>query len=217
MATPESLIDLHVHTDVSPCGHQSLRECLERARGLGLDLLCITDHFSTEAACDLKAISLESPKVVVGTEYTFREGDFLLFVPGKVPHFPPGLPPEEIFSEIHRLGGVVVWAHPFRWGRVPDERLLEEGLVDAIEVLNGRTSPFENEKARTLAEAYGLPMVAGSDAHTAEELGSVANLCPEKVENASDLIEAIREGLLHPTILSKDLRHTYQLAFKGYR
>ncbi len=209
------LIDLHIHTDVSPCGRQSLESCLKRATEVGLDLICITDHFSTEVFSDLKNISSQGPKVLVGMEYSLPEGDFLLFVPAKVPSFPRGLSAEEVFSEVHRLGGVVIWAHPFRWGRLPEERLLEEGLVDAIEVLNGRTSPRENERARALAEAFGLPMVAGSDAHSEDELGSVANFCPEKLETVSDLVEAIKARLLEPMILSRDLRRSYCFLFQG--
>jgi len=211
------LIDLHVHTDISPCGHQSLRDCLQRAQEIGLEVVCITDHFSTEAACELKSLPFKRPKVFVGMEYSVREGDFLLFAPDKVPYLPPGLSAEEVFSEIHHLKGLVIWAHPFRWGRIPDERLLEKGLVDAIEVLNGRTSPVENEKARAFAQAFGLPMVAGSDAHTTDELGSVANLALQKIETVSQLIEAIKKGLLEPLILSKDLHHTYQWVLKGCR
>ncbi len=216
MAANKILIDLHVHTDVSPCGQQSIEECLQRAREIGLHVLCITDHFSTEILSELEDVSSPKPLVLVGMEYSTKEGDFLLFAPPKVPYFPRGLPAEEVFSEIHRLGGVVIWAHPFRWGRIPDERLLEKGLVDAIEVLNGRTSPLENEKARALAEAFGFPKVAGSDAHLADELGTVANVSSSEINSLEDLIETLKKGRLKPKILSKDLKRTYK-TIRGYK
>ncbi len=211
------LIDLHLHTDVSPCGGQSLKECLFRAREVGLSLIVITDHFSTEAASELSLLGLKGPPtVLVGQEYSTRDGDFLLLTPGGGLTMPRGLPTEEVLAEVHAAGGLTIWAHPFRWRREVREELLGTGLVDAIEVLNGRTPPFENEKARLLAEAYGLPGTAGSDAHFPEEIGSVANECPEELKSASDLIEAVKAGLLRPKILSPALKGTYSF-LKGYR
>lgn len=211
------LIDLHLHTDFSPCGGQSLKECVLRAREVGLSLIVITDHFSTEAASELPLPGLEGPPVVlVGQEYSTRDGDFLLFVPGGALTLPRGLPTEEVLTEVHAAGGLTIWAHPFRWRREVREELLEAGLVDAIEVLNGRTPPPENEKAKLLAEAYGLPGTAGSDAHFPEEIGSVANVCPEKIEHEKDLIEAVKAGLLTPKIISPTLKGTYSF-LKGYR
>ncbi len=213
MAAPEKgfLIDLHLHTDVSPCGGQSLKESLSRAKACGLHLVCITDHFSTEAASELPQLKgKDLPQAVVGMEYSTRDGDFILLAPQKVPYWPKGLSTEEISWEIHRLGGIIIWAHPFRWGRKVREEILAKGLVDAIEVLNGRTSPLENEKAYLLAEAYGLPATAGSDAHFPDEIGTVANLCPRRIEDAAQLIAAIKEGLLKPVVLSRDLRRFYR-------
>ncbi|WP_083817698.1 PHP domain-containing protein [Thermodesulfatator indicus] len=205
------LVDLHVHTDVSPCGHQSLKECLLTASQVGLKVLAITDHFSVKAASIYSSINFNGKLTpVFGMEYSAPEGDFLLFVPGKIPFFKRGLRAYEVLAEIKRRGGLTIWAHPFRWGNVPDETLLEEGLVDAIEVLNGRNSPQENFMAWELAEAFDLPKVAGSDAHTTEELGIIANLSPEPIKDLMDLMRVIRKGLLEPIILSPSLKRIYK-------
>ena len=204
-------LDLHLHTRISPCGEQEPQEAVKRAREKGLDLICITDHFSTEVTSYLKPGYQENGiLVLVGVEYTTREGDFLLFAPQKVPWFPKGLSSREVLEEIRRIGGLSIWAHPYRWGREPDESLLEAGLVDAIEVLNGRSSLLANAQARELAYAFGLPGVAGSDAHASEEIGLVYNETQEPLETTEDLIRAVKEGLIKPKI-SEQLARLYEM------
>ncbi len=204
-------LDLHLHTSFSPCGEQSPTEAKEKAREKGLDLICFTDHFTTEVLNHLRPGRQENGLIVlVGVEYSTPEGDFLLFAPGKVPWFPKGLSSREVLGEIRRLGGLSIWAHPYRWGREPEERLLEEGLVDAIEVLNGRSSLLANAQARELAHAFGLPGVAGSDAHSVEEIGSVYNESEIVIESIEDLIQAVKTGQLKPR-LSETLSRLYEM------
>ena len=202
--------DFHVHTDISPCGEQSLSEVLKQASRVGLDLVCITDHFTTEALDHLSRLPQNGILVLVGLEYSAPEGDFLLFSPQKMPWLPAGLSAREVLQEIKKVQGLAIWAHPYRWGREPDESLLEEGLVDAIEVLNGRTAPVANAKARELALKYGLPQVAGSDAHYTEELGKVYNCLPGPVSSLEELRANIKNGQVEP-LISEDLRPWYDL------
>ncbi|NPB09834.1 MAG: PHP domain-containing protein [Thermodesulfobacteria bacterium] len=204
-------LDLHLHTDISPCGEQRPEEAVARAREVGLDLICITDHFSTEVLEHLSPGPQENGlMVLVGMEYSTPDGDFLLFAPGKVPWFPRGLSSREVLEEIRRLGGLSIWAHPYRWGREPDEELLEDGLVDAIEVLNGRTSLLANAQARELAYAFDLPGVAGSDAHSVEEIGIVFNETDRLIRTVEDLIAAVKDGSVKPR-LSEQLSRLYEM------
>ncbi len=191
-------VDLHIHTSVSPCGMQHPEEVVKVAKERGLHIICITDHFTTEARRYLKEGEQKNGlKVYFGLEYSAPEGDFILLAP-ELPKFPRGLRAKDVLGEVHRLGGIGIWAHPFRWGNIPDEDLLASGLVDAIEVLNGRTSSSENADARELARKYGLPGVAGSDAHCLNELGKVVNEIDQEIKSLSELLEAIKSGELKP-------------------
>ncbi len=204
------LVDLHMHTHVSPCGGQSPEEIFKEARKKGLELICLTDHFTTAVRAEIQEGLQENGLLVfVGLEYTTSVGDFVLLAPG-LTDLPQGLSPREVLQEVHRRGGVAIWAHPFRWGREPDETLLAEGLVDAIEVLNGRTSPRENAAAWALAQAFGLPGVAGSDAHLPDEIGTVANESEEHLETLEGLLESLRAGRLKPRVLRQELCRLYQ-------
>ena len=52
------------------------------------------------------------------------------------------------------------------------DRLASAGLVDAIEVFNGRMiAPMDNGAARKYAAARHLPMTVGSDGHSTWEYG----------------------------------------------
>ncbi len=207
------LVDLHIHTSISPCGMQHPEDVIRVAREKGLSVICLTDHFTTKVRQYIKEGLQENGLLVfIGLEYSAPEGDFVLLAP-ELQEFPRGLRAEEVLREVHRLGGVAIWAHPYRWGNVPDEELLASGLVDAIEVLNGRTSPRENAEARDLARSYRLPGVAGSDAHCLDELGLVANETETEIKTLADLMEAIRRGKLTPKILSDDLERTSSLIF----
>jgi predicted metal-dependent phosphoesterase TrpH len=51
--------------------------------------------------------------------------------------------------------------------------------VDAVEIFNARCMiPNANQLAKEFALEYGLPGTAGSDAHTAQELGRAVLILP---------------------------------------
>lgn len=97
---------------------------------------------------------------------------------------PRGLSAEETISRIKTQGGLVNIPHPFgRWPLDNYKRLTSPEImkkIDLIEVFNART-PFPNSsgKAYELANQYGLPGGAGSDAHTASEIGKAYVEMPE--------------------------------------
>lgn len=194
------LFDLHVHTDISPCSELRLSEILDRARGLGLDGVCITDH-DTMAARALVADGLQPDGlcIVVGMEYATPQGDFLLF--GPFEDLKPGLTGREVLRLVQDRDGAAIGAHPFRPNRSVDETLVIEGLCPTLEALNGRNTPRANQDAFILGEQYGAHLTGGSDAHTLAELGRFATRFEMPVRGNSDLIAAIRAGVCRPEAL----------------
>jgi hypothetical protein len=68
--------------------------------------------------------------------------------------------------------------------------------IDAVEGFNARTVRAEaNEKARRFARSHGLPLTAGSDAHTAMEVGQAYLEMP-----AFTTAEEFRAGLSRATL-----------------
>jgi PHP family Zn ribbon phosphoesterase len=81
--------DLHIHTCLSPCGELAMspRAVVDRAREVGLDLIAVTDHNTTEnAAAVIRAAGAArtGPAVLAGIELTTVEEVHLLglFDPG---------------------------------------------------------------------------------------------------------------------------------------
>ena len=144
--------------------------------------IAITDHDSVQGALQAVAANRDAGfLVIVGEEVLTDAGDIIgLFLTQAVRarHW------KDVIGEIHEQQGIAVLPHPYH-GHPAIEELAE--AVDAIEVFNARESPAKNRQAFLLAERLGKPKVAGSDAHSAREIGTAA-VEVEDGGNAKDLL-----------------------------
>lgn len=157
--------DLHTHTLKSFDGRQSYEQLIAAAKTRGLDAVAITEHDCFEPLPEGDDILL-IPACEFSTDAGHITGLFLEGAPQQV-----GRDAEKAIKEIHRLGGIAVWAHPFQKGNEP---ALPVG-IDAIETANARADHKHkgaNEKAAALAREANLPAIGGSDAHSAGEVGN---------------------------------------------
>ncbi len=167
-----------------------MRRCLK----LGINCLAVTEHNNVEGAL---AVQRVAPfKVIVAEEIKTVEGELTgLFLKETIP---PNLTPEETIERVKAQGGLVSLPHPFdRVRREPLRETARERILsrlDIIEVFNSRTTfRSDNERARRLAEELGLPMGAGSDAHSPWELGTTYVEMPD-FEGPQEFLEALRQG-----------------------
>ena len=185
--------DLHVHTDISSCGRLTIGEILENAKSRGLDGVCITDHDVMEAAHHVReGIQDDGLCLIVGMEYATTDGDFLLF--GPFESLKPGLRAREVLRLVAENGGAAVAAHPFRRNRSVSEFVMRESLCAAMEAVNGRNCPEDNERADAWRHRYHPALTGGSDAHTLPELGKVATRFSRPIAGRADLIAALLDG-----------------------
>lgn len=167
-------VDLHSHTMWSGDSTTTPDEIEEAVVESGIDVLCITDHNAIKGAVQL-ASSLPC-RVIVGSELKTHAGEIIgLFLRD---HIPFGAPPIAAAEAIRGQGGVVYVPHPFdpmrrNLSRAALDDLVGAGLVDAIEVMNAKTSLRSlNDEAAAYAAQYGLLAGAGSDAHVPDALGA---------------------------------------------
>ena len=153
-----------------------LQECVAAS---GIDVLCVTDHNATRGAIEL-----------------VDQLPCRVFLEERIPQ---GIRPEDAARNIREQGGIVYVPHPFDPIRnnlrsdVLDE-LVGLGLVDGIEVLNGKTSLNSlNKKALDYATEHNLAIGAGSDAHVAEAIGAAYMQMPD-FDNPTDFLESMRSG-----------------------
>lgn len=187
------LFDLHVHSNISACSNLSLDEILSQAQNRGLNGVCITDH-NTMAAGQVisEGVQENGLCVLIGQEYSTSQGDFLLF--GPYEDLAPGLSATQILGHVQATGGAAIAAHPFRELRPVQEQIIQSGLCRIIEQENGRNTQKENNKTRDWLKRYSLTPVAGSDAHTLNELGRCAVDFHMPVFSRKDLILALKSG-----------------------
>lgn len=191
------LIDLHVHSDISPCSRLGIGRMLELAPLRGLGGLCITDHGTMEARRLVReGVQPGGLVVLVGMEYATPQGDFLIFGPFR--ELAPGMEAGELLALVDMRGGAAVAAHPCRGTRPLDADALRRWPCHGVEVLNGRNSLRENEAASAYPGTFGLASTAGSDAHAEDELGRFATRFQGPVRCVDDLVRALRAGLCAP-------------------
>ena len=192
-------IDLHVHEKTfSTDSLLSLEEIVQVAKQRGLDAVCITDHDSM----GLQSYAAEFSErtgfpIFVGVEYYSLQGDLLAF---GIRDFPRERIDAQVFiDQVHREGGAVISAHPFRHNR----RGLETHLdtirgIDALEVLNGSTLPDAAMAAVRYVRKYGFGATGGSDCHYTDKVGIVATYFPGEIRSMENLITAIRAHECRP-------------------
>jgi predicted metal-dependent phosphoesterase TrpH len=188
-------VDLHSHTMWSGDSTTTPEEIEESVVEAGLDVLCITDHHAIRGAREL-AERLPC-RVIIGEEMRTHAGEIIgLFLAERIPH---GLPAREAARTIREQGGLVYVPHPFD----PTKRNLAEpalhelagdGLLDAIEVLNAKTSLRSlNDRAGAFAAEHGLAAGAGSDGHVPHALGSAYVEMPD-FDGPESFLAALRRG-----------------------
>ncbi|MGB5932020.1 MAG: PHP domain-containing protein [Anaerolineae bacterium] len=187
-------VDMHVHTCYSKDATLSLETIMESCERRGLDGAAITDHNTIAGALALKEIA--PFLVIVGEEIDTTRGEILgLFLKEEIPG---GLMPEEAMARIREQGGLVGVSHPLdRLRRSAMRQVALLDILDELDFLEGFNSrvtfPSDNRKAQALAQARGLPITAGSDAHTAYEIGRAYVEMPN-FNGREGFLEALKEA-----------------------
>jgi len=188
-------VDLHSHTMWSGDSTTTPDEVEQAVIESGIDVLCITDHNAIRGATELAGRL--SCRVVIGEELRTHAGEVIgLFLRERIPF---GTPPAAAANDIRVQGGIVYIPHPFdpmrRNMSEPALRdLAAHGLIDAIEVVNAKTSlPSLNTHAAEFALEFDLAAGAGSDAHVPDALGAAYVEMPD-FDGPADFLHKLRAG-----------------------
>ncbi|WP_094606834.1 hypothetical protein SPSIL_034570 [Sporomusa silvacetica DSM 10669] len=194
-------IDTHIHeSKYSLDSHVSLNEIVDRAKKIGLDGICITDHDDNQIRHVARALSKELGYLIIpGCEVLTYEGDIVVF---GVDDLPEGkLHAAELISYVNAKGGVGISAHPFRNNnRGLGENIQRVQGLAGVEGFNGNTDLPSNLQACRLAGQLGLPIFGASDAHHVHEVGKYATYFACPITSEAEFIEAIKAGVTRPAI-----------------
>lgn len=192
-------VDLHVHTMWSGDSTTTPEELAEAVQQSGIDVVCITDHGNIDGAVRLAGSGQLGCRVVVGQEVATVSGEIIgLFLTRRIA---PGLAPRAVAEAIRDQGGLVYVPHPFddlrrALAEPVMAELAGEGLVDAVEVLNAKTShATATSRASAFVATHGLVAGAGSDAHVPAALGA-AYLEMPAFDGPASFLAGARAGIV---------------------
>ena len=198
--------DLHVHSTYSSDSIITPEDLVFYAKKSGLTAVAVTDHNQVEGA---RKIAGETDFLIIpGTEVSSRDGHIIGLNVNEV--IPRGLSTDETVDRIHKAGGIAIACHP---------HALFKGSIgqhvtakfDAVETINASSFPFRSasSKAEKLAERFGLPRVAGTDAHYGPVIGCAYTVIDSEL-NVESILKAIVDGRCEPAGGSISLRMRIQ-------
>jgi len=175
-------------------------ELVERARELGLDAVCVTEHSTFRGAQVNYEYAKEQGFLVFrGMEVYTELGDMLVI--GWEENIRYYLFPfEDLKREVEQRDGIIIPAHPCRGvadARHRSKSSISDELLDsvvAIETRNGAMPQKSNDQAERLRKKHGLFGTGGSDAHHVSHLARCITVFEEEPGNEKELIEALRRG-----------------------
>lgn len=160
------IADFHIHSKYSYDSITEPRKIVKLCKKKGYDVISITDHNSIRGSLEAKKYGKEfGIEILLGEEILTDAGDIIGINLNKEIR---GGSFSEVLEEIRQQGGISILPHPYKGHRLTDDLLRE---VDLIEGFNSRLSEELNKKAVKLAQFWHKPIVAGSDAHFAAEIG----------------------------------------------
>ncbi len=187
--------DLHVHSNYSPDSLISPKDIVYFAKKRGLNAVAITDHNRVEGALKIAKETSEL-LVIPGIEVSSAHGHIVGLNVKEV--IQKRLTAEETVDRIHAAGGVAIACHPFALMKGSVGKYVN-AKFDAVEVINASAMPFRCSvrKAQRTAEAFGLPCIAGTDAHYGPQIGSAYTVIDAEL-NVDAVMKAIVDGKCQP-------------------
>jgi len=193
-------IDLHTHTNASPCSNMLPKTLVAKAKEKGLAIV-LTDHNTTASWPRVKSEAKRlGVKAFLGSEILCTHngrncGELLaLFIREEIRarEYP------EVIDEVKSQGGLVAVPHPFDTLR-NNFKVLDKvkGRVDLIEACNSRCylSSF-NRKAEAYAKKNNIPGFAASDAHAPFEVGAAYSIVKAPEGDEASVKRALLKGNL---------------------
>jgi predicted metal-dependent phosphoesterase TrpH len=197
-----SQFDLHIHTNRhSPDSVLDPLALLKRAKALKLDGVVITEHDWLWTPEELNELRAEVPGILVfaGIEVTAEEGHFLVHGVTEPFQVPKGIGLRALCREVHRQGGAVVAAHPYRWGQPFDDILAElHPELDGLELMTKNMDADCRSRAAVVHKEKGWTGLGSSDSHEEQTVGCCYTIFEHTIRDQRDLVEAIRSRRATP-------------------
>lgn len=213
--------ELHMHTcEASACAHSSIHEMIRAYAAKGFSGAVVTNHFSLGNTCIDRTLPWEEFVRQYSRPYyegqaTARELGFdLLFgveqgYGGGKEFLVYGFEPEFLLENpqlfdagadqwsraVHAVGGVFLYAHPFRSRRyIPDPRSMPDmSIADGVELYNLGNRSEDNAYALDIFGGMDMIKIAGSDSHIADFTDAWGVDFPARIQTGAALAAALKQ------------------------
>ncbi len=190
------LYDFHIHTrEYSDCSISSAEEMCQRAVDSGLAGIALTEHDFWRPPSEIQELQQRFPQLTImrGMEHSCPEGHFLVFLPnpenGDIPGWCSVL---DLIPLVHNYGGIVIWAHPFRFSSKRPS-WLKHTQPDGMEVASSNMHREAEAMAKKNAAQRGILKFRNSDAHDAFIVGRYGNELDIHLTCVEDFITYVRK------------------------
>lgn len=217
--------ELHSHTtETSQCAQITAKELVEKYKELGYSGIVITNHYSDftfslkemfnkklrsehylKGYREAKKYETEDFSVLLGLELRFflNGNDYLIYgITEELIEKSPFLLPmylKRTSAFFRKHGCIIIQAHPYR----PYIYRANPKYLDGVEIVNGKSTKTENEKALNWAQRKNLKIkTAGSDCHRVTGAGISGIETNEPIKNNDDLLRILKSGEFR--IIEKD-------------
>lgn len=193
------LIEMHAHTkEHSSCSRVSAEDLVKQVFAKGLQGIVFTDHHHLWDEHELHRVrrAAKVPDhflIMTGQEVTTPEmGDVLVYGAGQ------RLSRGSSFREIRERfpDAALVWAHPYRRGKEPDDASLH--LPDGVEIFSSNHTVRENSRALRDWHRLRFTAIGGTDTHGNGYAGVYPTLFDHPISTVSELAVEIRKGRCRP-------------------
>lgn len=188
-------------------------ELVRRAKEIGLDGVCLTEHNKVHDPSFIQDLSQKyGITVLQGVEMVTLEGDILLFsghIPELLEEVREVISVRKLKTIVNQRGGAIIAAHPLRsvflskdsyhtdifYKKVEEvcSRLLLR-WVDGMEVHNGNDLDIQNLMALDVSRELKLAGTGGSDAHCVKDVGKFFTIFEDRIKSERELVQALKEG-----------------------
>jgi len=217
--------EIHSHTcETSQCAQITAEELIKKYKKLGYSGIVITNHYSDftfslkemfnkklraehylKGFKEAKKYETDDFSVLLGIELRFflNGNDYLIYgVTEELVEKMPFLLPmylKKTANFFKKNGCIIIQAHPYR----PYIYRANSKYLDGVEIVNGKSSKEENEKALKWAIKKNLKIrTAGSDCHRESGAGISGIITNEPIKTNDDLLRILKSGEFE--IIEKD-------------
>jgi predicted metal-dependent phosphoesterase TrpH len=193
--------DFHLHTTCSPDSSIAPKTLVDQLHTHPfIKTIAVTDHNTLEGYFQVKqlASSYEDLLIIPGVEVATHNGDLILLGITELPLKPWTV--TNVIDFAKDKDATIIVPHPYRAHGLGDHA--RECSADAIETLNAISPQEANKLAENLAKEMRLPRVAGSDAHSPNELWTAYNEIRASQE-IDEILKAVRKGFVEIKSLNR--------------